>query len=280
MDLNVLSQAPVPLAKEQTMMWAWDLAAVLGCRDLSRPFHVLELCSGTGAISLMLAKEGNPTVVRTTDINLKVLAVDVLPEACTVARKNAERNGIPAEEVQVKQADIFDEGVAAKLLAYHRQSLSTAERKAFKGFDLIIMDPPNHSRNTYNTLKRQTRRYNSPLAMIGEAPLGRLNYDGVDETGGDFYKLLNLLAPLLLRAPPPKYPKMSGTSPKKLAKLPQIVMGVQSWQGTVIVGLFEGRWSREDEDIAHPEYPKRAWTANYKTNAYARSGGTVWVYDE
>ena len=107
-DDRVLRPRPWTVAQSR---WVAELMS-----DLPGPGRILELCAGAGHIGLLsLALSGSP--------GHRLLAVDVNPAACELARHNAEATGLGAR-VEVR------EGPAEEVLA------------ADERFDLVIADPP------------------------------------------------------------------------------------------------------------------------------------------
>jgi release factor glutamine methyltransferase len=112
------------------------------------PCRVLDLCTGSGAIAISLAKELP---------GAQVIATELSPEAAAIARRNAERNGV-AERVEVRVGDLF-----APVLG---------ER-----FDLITANPPYIATAVIATLAAEVRR-EPPLALDG-GPDGLAFYDRI-----------------------------------------------------------------------------------------------------
>ncbi|MBP6841228.1 MAG: peptide chain release factor N(5)-glutamine methyltransferase [Kofleriaceae bacterium] len=81
-----------------------------------QPLHVLDLCTGSGAIAIALARELPAATI---------LATDLSPEAAEVARRNAVRAGV-ADRVTVATGDLF--------------AAAPGERQG--GFELIVANPP------------------------------------------------------------------------------------------------------------------------------------------
>src|SRR5688572_17460021 len=81
--------------------------------DRTAPCRILDLCTGSGAIAVSLARE-YPAA--------QVVATELSAPAAAVARRNAERNSV-AERVEVREGDLF--------------APAHGER-----FDLIASNPP------------------------------------------------------------------------------------------------------------------------------------------
>lgn len=88
-DPNVL----VPRADTETVI---EVARARRA-DRAAPCRVLDLCTGSGAIAVALAKELP---------GAQVVATDVSEAAVAIARRNAERNKV-ADRVTVRQGDLF-----------------------------------------------------------------------------------------------------------------------------------------------------------------------------
>jgi release factor glutamine methyltransferase len=97
--------------------------------DRAAACRVLDLCTGSGAIALGLAKELP---------GARVIATDVSPQACATARKNVERNGL-GERVEIREGDLF--------------APVAGER-----FDLIVANPPYIATAVIETLSAEVRR--------------------------------------------------------------------------------------------------------------------------
>jgi release factor glutamine methyltransferase len=104
-----------------------------------RDLRLLEIGTGSGAISIALAKE-LPTA--------KVVATDLSPKALAVAEENALQSGV-RERIQFMQGDLF--------------------RPVRKGeaFDLIVTNPPYISRREFPSLMPEVRDYEPRIALDG-----------------------------------------------------------------------------------------------------------------
>jgi release factor glutamine methyltransferase len=116
--------------------------------DRSQPCRILDLCTGSGAIAVSLARE-YPAA--------QVVATELSPAAAAVARKNAERNGV-AERVDVRIGDLF-----APVLG---------ER-----FDVIAANPPYIASSVIPTLSREVRR--EPAIALDGGRDGLVFYDRI-----------------------------------------------------------------------------------------------------
>jgi len=116
--------------------------------DRAAECRVLDLCTGSGAIAISLAKE-LPCA--------RVIATEVSPEAVAIARRNAERNGV-ADRVEVRLGDLF-------------------APVAGEPFDLIVSNPPYIATAVIDTLAPEVRR-EPRLALDGGAD-GLVFYDRI-----------------------------------------------------------------------------------------------------
>jgi release factor glutamine methyltransferase len=113
--------------------------ALARTRRISLSARVLDLCTGSGCVAITLGKE-RPTT--------RVLAVDLSPDALTVARENALRLG--AVNVGFAEGDLF----------------SPLKRGRDK-FDLITANPPYIAVGEIPTLQLDVRAFEPRLALAG-----------------------------------------------------------------------------------------------------------------
>jgi len=109
---------------------------------------VLDLCTGSGAIALALAKELT---------GARVIATELSREAAAIAKTNAERNGL-AERVDVRTGDLF-------------------VPVAGERFDLIVSNPPYIATAVIATLSSEVQ-HEPRLALDGGAD-GLAFYDRI-----------------------------------------------------------------------------------------------------
>ncbi|MGB5685100.1 MAG: peptide chain release factor N(5)-glutamine methyltransferase [Candidatus Electrothrix sp.] len=104
-----------------------------------QPQRVLDLCTGSGIIATILAKEFPRS---------KVIATDFSPEALEMARKNISHNDLN-EQVHLLRADL----------------LTAFSRTPF--FDLIVTNPPYVKAGDIPTLEPEVRDWEPHLALSG-----------------------------------------------------------------------------------------------------------------
>ncbi len=116
--------------------------------DKTLPCRVLDLCTGSGAIAIALAKELPAAII---------IATDVSPQACAIAARNAERNKF-AERITVREGDLY--------------APVAGER-----FELIVANPPYIATAVIDTLSSEVKR-EPRLALDGGAD-GLVFYDRI-----------------------------------------------------------------------------------------------------
>lgn len=99
-------------------------------------FKVLDLCTGSGAIAIAIAK----------NTNAKVVASDLSLNAMQIAKENAETNGV---KIEFKQSDLFH------------------NFKKKEVFDLIVSNPPYIKTEDIQSLQTEVKDYDPLLALDG-----------------------------------------------------------------------------------------------------------------
>ena len=120
-------------------------------KELKHCSSVLDMCCGSGAIAVSVAK-----LMPKAD----VAACDCSPEALAVAERNAARNGV-GNRVKFCLSDLFEVEKRGK-------------RKLLKGrFDMIVCNPPYIPSHVIDTLQTEVKDHEPRLALDGGA-------DGLD----------------------------------------------------------------------------------------------------
>jgi release factor glutamine methyltransferase len=144
LPLYVDSSVLVPRSDTETL-----IEVTRGLRvDRGAPCRVLDLCTGSGAIAVALARELPGAVVVATEIS---------PEAAAIARRNAERNAV-AERVEVRVGDLWAP-VSGEV------------------FDVIVSNPPYVATATIATLAPEVRR--EPRLALDGGQDGLVFYDRI-----------------------------------------------------------------------------------------------------
>lgn len=99
-------------------------------------FYVLDMCTGSGAIAIALAKNSSA----------KIEAVDISKKALKVAKENAEKNKV---NIDFLKSDLFN-GL-----------------KKEKKYDIIVSNPPYIKTNEIKSLDEEVKKYDPILALDG-----------------------------------------------------------------------------------------------------------------
>ncbi|XP_070192390.1 MTRF1L release factor glutamine methyltransferase-like isoform X1 [Littorina saxatilis] len=112
--------------------------------NLHSEAHLLELCCGSGAITLALLHKF-PL--------LQAVAVDVSCEACSLTEENAQRLGL-TDRLTVVQGRVGDEAVQKRL-------------KVLSPFNILVSNPPYIPSHQLSTLEPQILMYEDQAALDG-----------------------------------------------------------------------------------------------------------------
>ncbi|MDO8462572.1 MAG: peptide chain release factor N(5)-glutamine methyltransferase [Deltaproteobacteria bacterium] len=118
--------------------------------------NILDIGTGSGCISIALAKNLPQA---------KITATDISPEALTLARRNAKNNGVEAQ-IEFIKADLFPE-----------PSL----------YDLIVSNPPYIADSEWPTLQAEVRDYEPRGALIA-GPTGIEVYQRIFKEASRYLK--------------------------------------------------------------------------------------------
>lgn len=122
--------------------------------DRKAPCRVLDLCTGTGAIALALAKELPAATVIATDVSAKALAV-----AARNVERNAKAIGGEPDRVTLREGDLF----------------AAVQGEAV--FDLITANPPYIASAVIATLSAEVKR--EPVLALDGGGDGLAFYDRI-----------------------------------------------------------------------------------------------------
>lgn len=278
-------ESPILIPRPETEEWTLRLVELLQQqlkqKCSKRPFRILDVCSGSGCIGLLLAKE----LSSSSDFDMrqvKVLAVDVLEQAVALGKKNAARHAIGEDQISFLQADLFDDDFVG---AISKHAIRSGE--SFDGFDLIISNPPYIPRIEYEQLDRSVKNHESYLALLGEAPppaveqvryvAGQERHDGLD-----FYRRIRSIAPLLLKQDVPDGDKLRS----HINVLPRIVLEIGHCQARAVKAIYDEPPTAASDSASNKE-PMRG-SSNHRIRQSWRSEAlpdfngidrSIWIYD-
>ncbi|WFD43103.1 hypothetical protein MPSI1_001756 [Malassezia psittaci] len=153
-SISLEVRAPVLIPRPETEEWVMRLAEQVNAA-LSidgPPFRILDLCTGSGCIALLLADQ-----LKNTRRSCRITALDCDPTAIELSNANVRRTSLP---VDIVQADMFSDSDMAK---YHN-------------YDLVTCNPPYISSRDYSLLPRSVLAYESRNALVGQTTNDGLDY--------------------------------------------------------------------------------------------------------
>lgn len=223
MDIQV--EPPILIPRPETEEWVSRLIDRMTKTkvDILAPARVLDLCTGSGCISLALAKAA-PTFL--------VTGLDISEKAVNLAKSNAERLKLP--NTLFKQVDIFDD-------------TALQEAKLAK-YDIIVSNPPYITPQDYEKLDRSVKDYEDRRALVGQYRLhGKATptESGLSANDGlDFYRRIRKVAERYL-APPDRR--------TFIPAIPRMVLEFGKGQAESVQNMFKGYSSRVYKDFADIE---------------------------
>ncbi|EJD02845.1 S-adenosyl-L-methionine-dependent methyltransferase [Fomitiporia mediterranea MF3/22] len=173
LELHV--RPPVLIPRPETEDWTLRLAQRVS-PTRQAPLKLLDLCTGTGCIPLLLCHLWPAGSVRT-------LAVDVASEAVALAKENADQVGVRVSEkkatrsedntISFLQADILQDNFP-KIL----------KELGWRSFDVLTSNPPYIPLDEYKALPSSVKDYEDLRALLGDPKLDVAN----DGRGLTFYR--------------------------------------------------------------------------------------------
>lgn len=154
MKLNFLVTKDVLIPRPDTEILVEKVINI--AENISNPV-ILDLCTGSGAIAVSLAKYIK---------NVHVCAVDISSKALEIAKKNAELNGVK-NNIQFMESNLFD-------------------KIKDKKFDIIVSNPPYIETETIKTLSKEVQS-EPKIALDG----GKDGLDFYRKIADNGYKYLN-----------------------------------------------------------------------------------------
>ncbi|CAG8228854.1 unnamed protein product [Penicillium nalgiovense] len=189
-DLEILCRRGVLVPRPETESYTYQAAKLIrqmavdrndksGSPNQARPLRVIDLCTGTGCISLLLHALLAPHFQ-----HLEIAAVDISPTALGLAQENLEHNlqlgqlaSSAGTDIRFHRADVLGHGsdnsvpsiesiLQTQLPNLGASDTSPADQES--GCDLLISNPPYISQTEFRngTTARSVRRFEPKLALV------------------------------------------------------------------------------------------------------------------
>ena len=134
-DVEIFVESPILIPRPETEEWCAELIAKLKNAQIEK-INILDLCSGSGCITLALAKALPCS---------SLVGVDILEQAVVLGRKNAQHNKI--SNVQFLHSDLF-------------------EQVPPSSFDIIVSNPPYIDEQEWRYLDTSVTKWEDKNALI------------------------------------------------------------------------------------------------------------------
>lgn len=144
LDFKVTEDTLIPRADTEVLVEEAEKII----KSENRKFEIIDMCTGTGAVGISLVRRNE---------NVNALISDVSEKALEVAKFNVKNLGVD-DRVEIIKSDLFE------------------DIKTYKGFDMIVSNPPYIKRSELKTLMKDVREYEPSIALDG------------GEDGLDFYR--------------------------------------------------------------------------------------------
>jgi HemK-like putative methylase len=189
------------IPRVETEEWSINLANLLSERVRTRKkLKILDLCTGTGCIPLLLCRLLPPGEVN-------ALAIDISSHACQLARENAESTGFHYNNHERKARNMVRILQADMLATDFKETLGDDSV-----FDVITCNPPYIAHQQYLDLPESVKGHEDYLALVGSmiqthqpsefitnTPNALLPEEKNQVDGLAYYRSLRKLIPLLLK---------------------------------------------------------------------------------
>ncbi|KAI6098981.1 S-adenosyl-L-methionine-dependent methyltransferase [Pisolithus croceorrhizus] len=154
--LSLLSRPPTLIPRPETEDWTLRLVNTISPRSSSRPLSVLDLCTGSGCIPLLLCHLLPPG-------STLAFGVDISEQAIELATDNAARCKIPTSSGADTLRNVF-----VPVLGDLRDTDMLKELGA--PFDVVTANPPYVPTQEYDQLSPSVKNYEDPRALLGDLP--------------------------------------------------------------------------------------------------------------
>lgn len=150
---------PTLLPRPETEDWASEVVKVLLESDQLEQVRVVDLCTGSGCIALLIADALRARLGEGG--RWRVVACDRSPAAVELAQENAQKLGFTINDresnLHILPADVFSD-----------QDMDGLANVAGGPFDLVVSNPPYIPRREWDALSKEVKEHEDPSALIGE----------------------------------------------------------------------------------------------------------------
>ncbi|EIN11879.1 S-adenosyl-L-methionine-dependent methyltransferase [Punctularia strigosozonata HHB-11173 SS5] len=177
-DLELIVRPPILIPRPETEDWTIRLAKRITPVS-NRPLRILDLCTGSGFIPLLLCHLLPPGSVQ-------AVGVDLNPDAVKLSMDNARHCGISTDTKELGLRNVFTAAVGD--VRSPEAALSNALEAPF---DVLTANPPYIPRHEYELLPKTVKKYEDLKALLSDQPLDPGFHD--DEKGLYFYRRISEL---------------------------------------------------------------------------------------
>lgn len=161
--LDILCRRNVLIPRWETEEWAMKISALIRKHHLPKdePLRILDVCTGSGCIPLLL----NYELSEVQKIPVDIYACDISKDAIDLSIANLEKYASTYQEssnnVKFTEGDIFDEDLLKRIIPD-------------KTLDLVVSNPPYipivdfNSPISMNGIEKSVRQYEPSIALLGE----------------------------------------------------------------------------------------------------------------
>lgn len=193
---------PTLIPRWETEEWVEKLCELIRNHD-NDSIRILELCSGSGVISISLSDRLK---------NASIRGYDISPSAVKLSRLN-KRIINPSLKCEFDLADLKTDMDISKIL----EQSKTMDANRESGYDIIVCNPPYIKPSEYATLDSSVKDWEDKIALVT-----------VDPEGLEFFERIIDVAPSLLRK-------------TRNRSLPAIVFEIGSTQGRKVSEIMLNR---------------------------------------
>ncbi|ELU42522.1 Tfb4 domain-containing protein [Rhizoctonia solani AG-1 IA] len=174
-SIEILTRPPTLIPRPETEYWTLRLAQTLRSHKFEdRPLRVLDLCTGTACIPLLLCDSLPPRTISALGVDNSLSAVELANENIS----NCGFNKSGGNTVHVWHSDIFAQDFVRSL----KQHV-----KVWEPFDVLTSNPPYIPRQEYDKLSHTVRLFEDPLALLGEVPPSAGESEQYSDLGIDLF---------------------------------------------------------------------------------------------